>query len=272
MKKLIKAGTVLFAAFLICTVLVFTSGIAVAIPVASSELMMNNFQFTFTPISTGAYIDWGPPTYMGWQRSWSEAANNPGGPGHFPAPPPLTLPDGWVSSKTVGSGDEMALAFTNNTTAYALAKAKGMSSEYAGEAWFGGFFHVSGLGKVQVTVDYEWNYDLQTDNPGEEAFVFTWAELALQNGWTGSGWTNTQGGNAGAFKDLQFVGGGSDNSNTVSGSFTYDWYYFDDEGSFQVLAYSYAKTTAEPIPEPGTILLLGSGLVGLAGFRRRFKK
>jgi hypothetical protein len=28
----------------------------------------------------------------------------------------------------------------------------------------------------------------------------------------------------------------------------------------------------DPIPEPTTILLFGSGLVGLAGFRRRFKK
>lgn len=30
--------------------------------------------------------------------------------------------------------------------------------------------------------------------------------------------------------------------------------------------------TVNPIPEPTTMLLFGSGLIGLAGFRRRFKK
>jgi hypothetical protein len=37
-------------------------------------------------------------------------------------------------------------------------------------------------------------------------------------------------------------------------------------------AFTLEDNTTDPIPEPGTILLLGSGLVGLAGFRRKYRK
>jgi hypothetical protein len=45
----------------------------------------------------------------------------------------------------------------------------------------------------------------------------------------------------------------------------------DDGWNFLDEVY-YSSDATAPVPEPATMLLLGSGLVGFAGFRRKFRK
>lgn len=46
----------------------------------------------------------------------------------------------------------------------------------------------------------------------------------------------------------------------------------DSVGGDDVDVYAVTYSEISPIPEPATTLLLGSGLIGLAGFRRKFRK
>ncbi len=66
---------------------------------------------------------------------------------------------------------------------------------------------------------------------------------------------------------VSFVWLGTD----TPGSQPFDIYYLDDAGIINVFESGQTTLAAAPVPEPATFLLLGTGLICLAGIRKKMK-
>ena len=111
---------------------------------------------------------------------------------------------------------------------------------------------------VEFTFDYDWNVWAAVDNPQSES-ASSRIELRAFSSYEDP-----------LFYVLETAAAGESKQGTVTDLELMFDLPAGSALSFNVLGVAYGE--AINIPEPSTLLLLGSGLIGLAAFRRRFRK
>ncbi|MBU4205226.1 PEP-CTERM sorting domain-containing protein [Patescibacteria group bacterium] len=164
----------------------------------------------------------------------------------------------WGNNNTGDNGD---LETLSNLALFAAAQED--TNSFAG---------VDGRGLYSNALIDAFSYDgdfLDSDGDHDGFVVFDELDSYL-SGWA---WTNGLDGTDVIIKDE------NSDDNEISKFYLSDWVplsIHDDDFDGSINFYAYldpnAETNSAPIPEPSTILLLGSGFVGLAGFRRKYKK
>lgn len=132
-----------------------------------------------------------------------------------------------------------------------------------------GFFNVSGNGTLSVDADY--TIELFLEDEGD--FEYIWARGV---GYVKLGKHDSSGNVWDVLADNQWGGVNTMfseyGSHVFDGTLHIEHAYSDGElGMFDISGQS-AINGVNPVPEPTTMLLLGSGLAGLTAFRRKFRR
>jgi hypothetical protein len=141
--------------------------------------------------------------------------------------------------------------------------------------WFGGYFpYVSFTTTTQLVVDSLTFYHEHNHNPGFPTNPDYDVQLQINSG---SGYSDI------GASFLAYNDGGWGYTSIDLGSITLDpgtytirWdprnLTWGSDTNTEFFALDGVSLTGSPVPEPATMLLLASGLAGLAGFRKRFRK
>lgn len=256
--------------FSLCLLLTVVFGARAAYAAASAESVASiDWDGLITP-DLGVLMTWTSQ----WTPQGSSSYGYASGPGLFDSD--YAVLPGWVdtsATRTVSTsrGNATGSAYTNSSE---LLEATRAESDIGGSFYssaladrYGGFT-VSGSGGISVSADYDLSYALTSDRPypADYAYADSSVYLYLYNYNTG-GYAylyDYMGANTYSNPPSEWTGS---RSGTLAGRVDFS---DGDLGYFYTDVYNDAGANSV-VPEPGTFLLFGTGLAGLAGFRRKLK-